>query len=120
MNEHNGPTYNKASEKETGKAISNYEDYRDYDWFEVWEYSARKMQNDMFSANLEKIREVQIPVFLIQGRHDWNIPSTLAEKWLKQLKAPKKKLYWFENSGHGPLDKESQKFNQVMIEILDE
>ena len=38
----------------------------------------------------------------------------------EHLKAPKKKLYWFEKSGHGPLEEEPKKFNEVMIGILEE
>ncbi|MFT5168021.1 MAG: proline iminopeptidase [Saprospiraceae bacterium] len=120
LNKYNGATFNKESEKETEKAMSNYEDYKDYDWFKVWEYSAKKMQDDMFGANIESIEEIEIPVFLLQGRHDWNIPSKLAEEWFKKLKSPKKKLYWFEKSGHGPLEEEAKKFNRVLMGILDE
>lgn len=74
----------------------------------------------MFEANLEGITEIEIPVYLLQGKHDWNIPSTLAEEWLQRLKSPKKKLYWFDKSGHGPLEEEPKKFNKVMIAILNE
>ncbi|WP_020535552.1 alpha/beta fold hydrolase [Lewinella cohaerens] len=120
LNKYNGTTFNKASEEETEKAMSYYEDYKDYDWFKVWEHSAKKMQEDMFGTDVERIEEIETPIFLLQGRHDWNIPSKLAEEWLNKLKSPKKKLYWFENSGHGPLEEEPKKFNETMIGILAE
>lgn len=120
LNKYNGATYNKISEKETEKAMSFYEDYKEYDWFKVWEYSSKKMQGELFDANVEGIMEIEIPVYLLQGKHDWNIPSILAEEWLNKLKSPKKKLYWFDNSGHGPLEEEPKKFNKVMIEILNQ
>ena len=120
LNKYNGATYNKVSEKETEKAMSYYEDYKEYDWFKVWEYSSKKMQGDLFEANIEGITKIEIPVFLLQGKHDWNIPSVLAEEWFKNLKSPKKKLYWFDKSGHGPLEEEPKKFNKVMIEILNQ
>lgn len=120
LNKYRGATYNQASEKETEKAMSFYEDYKDYDWFKVWEQSSKKLQNDWFTANTADIDAVKVPVFLLEGRHDWNIPSVLAEEWLDKLQAPKKKLYWFENSGHGCLEEEPQEFNKVMFEIFEE
>ena len=120
LNKYNGATFNKESEIETEKAMSKYEDYKDYDWFKVWGYSANKMQEDMFGSDIGNIKKLEIPVFLLQGRHDWNIPSTLAEDWLKKLESPKKNLYWFDKSGHGPLEEEPKEFNKVMIEILNQ
>lgn len=120
LNKYKGATFNKEAEIETEKAMSNYEDYKDYDWFKVWEISANKMQEDMFGSHIQNIKKLEVPTFLLQGRHDWNIPSTLAEEWLKKLSCPKKKLYWFEKSGHGPLEEEPQKFNETIIGILRE
>lgn len=117
LNQFDGATFNQASEKETEKAMYFYEDYKNYDWFDVWDKSAKRLQGDMFGARVDTVRSLELPVFLLQGRHDWNIPSTLAEEWWKQLEAPKKKLYWFENSGHGPLEEEAGKFNDVLKEI---
>ena len=42
-------------------------------------------------------------------------PFELAEKYFKALKAPKKELFWFENSAHMPNFEEAQKFNDLMI-----
>ena len=115
---YNGATFNTASELETEKAMALYDDYKDYDWFSVWEHSARKMQKDMFETDILGIDTLETPVFLLQGRHDWNIPSVLAEEWLEKLTAPEKKLFWFENSGHGPLEEEPEKFNLVMGQLI--
>lgn len=118
LNKYNGAVYLTESEAKVEKAMAYYKDYRDYDWFAVWEKSSKRLQGDMFGADIRNITSLQIPVFLLEGRHDWNIPSTLAEHWLITLEAPKKGLFWFEQSGHGPLEEEPEKFNQVMIDIL--
>ncbi len=118
--EFGGAIYDKEAQAEITKAEKYYDDYKEYDWYGVWEASSRVLQKDLYRADLRKVRELQIPVVLFQGRHDWNVPSVLAEKWLKDLKAPFKKVIWFEKSGHGPLEEEPSQFNQSMIEVLGE
>lgn len=120
LNKYNGAVFDNESEKETEKAMSYYEDYKNYNWFEVWEYSSKKLQGDMFETDIEKINTMEVPVFLIQGKYDWNIPSVLAKEWFDELNAPKKKIYWFEKSGHGPLEEEPKKFNETIIGIIEE
>jgi proline iminopeptidase len=54
------------------------------------------------------------------GRHDWNLPGVVAERYLKSLKAPQKEYIWFEQSGHEPPEEEPDKFNRTIIEIVKE
>jgi pimeloyl-ACP methyl ester carboxylesterase len=67
---------------------------------------------------LEDFNEWQIPVYFITGRHDYNTPYELVEKYFQQIKAPKKELYWFEKSAHSPNYEEPEKFEQVLFSIL--
>ncbi len=60
-------------------------------------------------------KEFKIPVYFMEGRHDYNDPFELAEKYFKSLKAPKKEIFWFENSAHMPNFEEAQKFNDLLI-----
>ena len=55
-----------------------------------------------------------MPVYFFLGRHDYQIPSTLAERYLNDLEAPKKELVWFENSAHSPQYEEAAKFNRLI------
>lgn len=115
-----GAVYQEKSFQEVEKAKTMYEDYKNYDWYAVWNASSSLLQKDLYVADVRDVKELKVPVILFQGRHDWNIPSVLAESWLKDLKAPKKEIIWFENSGHGPLEEEPQEFNQAMIQVLKE
>jgi pimeloyl-ACP methyl ester carboxylesterase len=40
------------------------------------------------------------PILMFEGRHDYTTPSAAVEKWLQRVKAPGKKLVWFESSAH--------------------
>lgn len=71
----------------------------------------RRMQYDAGDERLETaVRELRIPVFFLLGRHDHTTPSGLAEKYLRTLEAPLKKLVWFEHSAHFPFMEEPDRF----------
>lgn len=82
----------------------------------------REMDQKVFPQLLEldffrNIPKVELPVFLFGGRHDFHVPSILAEEYLNHLEAPQKAFYWFENSGHLPVYEENDKFVESLIEI---
>jgi pimeloyl-ACP methyl ester carboxylesterase len=62
----------------------------------------------------EQVPELQVPVFFIEGRHDWEVPSILSARYFEALRAPSKRLIWFENSAHLPNAEERDRFNQIM------
>jgi pimeloyl-ACP methyl ester carboxylesterase len=62
------------------------------------------------------IPEIKIPVIFLEGRYDFIASSELAARYLDVLKAPYKKIYWFEHSAHWMLFQESKKFNQTVID----
>ncbi len=64
----------------------------------------------------ESAQEFKIPVFFMEGRFDYESPSNLAADYFGSLKAPSKKLIWFENSAHMPNAEERSLFNSIMVE----
>ena len=62
-----------------------------------------------------QVNKVEVPVYIIAGKYDYNTPHELVEKFYNQLKAPKKKLFWFEESAHSPHIEEKSKFENIMI-----
>jgi pimeloyl-ACP methyl ester carboxylesterase len=117
LSKYGGAIYTKASEQEIEKAeTQQYADYKKYDWYKAFKYSAYRLENDLFNTDLSYIKEVKVPVYLFMGRHDWNLPTSISERFLKNLTAPKKEIVWFENSGHEPLEEEADKFNSALIE----
>jgi esterase/lipase len=49
------------------------------------------------------------------GKHDYEVPSVLAEQYFNIIEAPKKELIWFENSAHFANIEEKEKFNALLI-----
>lgn len=58
--------------------------------------------------------EIKIPVFFICGKYDLTVNTGLAEDYYHRLIAPLKRFYIFENSAHGPLFEEPDKFREVL------
>ena len=58
----------------------------------------------------------QMPYYIFQGRLDRNTPSALIQDYYDAIQAPDKDLVWFENSAHGPMGEEPEKFKRLMRE----
>ncbi len=118
LTKYKGNIFSDSSEKLVAKAQGLYEDYKKYDYYKGFIYSSTKLEKDMFSTDLSGVGQLDIPVYLLEGRHDWNVPAVLADEWLKRLKTPKKEIVWFELSSHDALEEEPELFNQALIEKL--
>lgn len=76
--------------------------------------------SDVVGQRLSRIKKLDVPVAVTQGRHDYNTPSALAKKWFDELEAPYKKWVWFEDSAHSPDQEEPDKWRAALDEILTE
>ncbi len=74
----------------------------------------------LYELDLRKqAAELEVPIYFFEGRHDINAPTSLAEEYYTLLKAPAKKLIWFEHSGHSPWINENELFVEMMVnEVL--
>ncbi len=61
---------------------------------------------------------LDLPVYLILGRHDMNNPFQIPEDYFNRLEAPTKELYFFEDSGHGMIWEEANLFHKVLINTV--
>ncbi len=61
-------------------------------------------------------KQLGMPVYFFEGRHDLNAPPSLVEEYMEVLDAPIKEIVWFEHSGHSPWINERDKFTRELIE----
>ena len=82
---------------------------------------------DVFSMLYPQLQEIDfrvdaaqldVPVYLVQGRYEARGRSELAEEWFEMLEAPNKEMIVFETSGHRPLFEQPGLFHQVMTETV--
>ncbi|WP_244926645.1 alpha/beta fold hydrolase [Leptospira wolffii] len=82
-------------------------------------FSLQSLENEQMGVNImREIRKLDIPIYFCEGKYDYTVPFELVEEYLKILKAPQKKIVWFENSGHLPNFEESEEFNEFCISLL--
>jgi pimeloyl-ACP methyl ester carboxylesterase len=69
----------------------------------------------MLDVDYDRTKVFRCPVFLFNGRHDYTVSNRGAAEWFAQLKAPRKKLIWFENSAHMMMLEEPGRFLYHLI-----
>lgn len=97
--------------------------YRGYTWIEkvnfargslfglkcLWDFV---MQTDF----IRQVPQLEVPVYVLQGRFDYQVSYAIAKEYVRIMKAPVKGFYTFEDSAHSPCFEEPEK----MIRILQE
>ncbi|MDX8046670.1 alpha/beta hydrolase [Gracilibacillus sp. S3-1-1] len=58
--------------------------------------------------------EFEIPVYIMNGKHDYQTSFNEAKRFYEKLKAPLKRFYTFEKSAHSPFIDEEEKFIQII------
>lgn len=81
-------------------------------------FSVKHLHQELLQTNLEEIvTSIDIPVYFFLGKHDYSAPYELAHAYFQLLEAPRKKLIWFEKSGHMPQFEESSKYIEELSNI---
>ena len=63
------------------------------------------------------VPRLDVPVVMVQGRHDQVAPGAAAQRYASTLQAPGKRLVWFDNSAHTPHLEEPGKFRDLLLGI---
>jgi pimeloyl-ACP methyl ester carboxylesterase len=75
---------------------------------------------DLASMDLTRsLPRLDVPIVMVQGRHDQVAPGESAQQYASSLQAPGKQLIWFETSAHTPHLEEPAKFRDVLLGIRD-
>jgi proline iminopeptidase len=80
-------------------------------WLDVFAVLYPQLQNIDFRT---QALQLNVPVYLVQGRHELPGRATLADEWFHLLKAPTKQLIVFDTAGHRSLFERPDLFHQVM------
>lgn len=75
--------------------------------------------NEVFYMDFKEIFPVmEVPIYILNGRHDFTSNGDLSFDYFKCLKAPEKDFFWFEDSAHQVPDTESEKMQNIIIQIM--
>jgi len=122
VNKFGGSVYEGTGFQMVFKAISIRE-YSFMDWVRFMKngegFSVNNLWDELMEVNLlNQAKEFDVPIYFCVGRFDYQTPYELVEQYYHQLKAPNKKLIWFEKSAHAPNFEEPDKFMEVCISAI--
>lgn len=63
---------------------------------------------------IKQASDLQIPVYIFQGKYDYQVSYVIAKEYVKVLNAPIKGFYTFENSAHSPCFEEPDKMCTIL------
>lgn len=81
-------------------------------------FSLESLRPEYTKVDLTRYGSFKVPIIFFLGRHDWQVPSVLAERYFTTINAPCKRLVWFEESAHNPPYEEPKKFIQAMVDEI--
>ncbi len=79
--------------------------------------ATKALMVDLFGKDLRVDfgNDYEVPVFIFQGKHDWQTPTTLVRPWFEGLVAPRKEYVGFEDSAHMLINEEPGKFLYELV-----
>ncbi|MGC9343811.1 MAG: alpha/beta fold hydrolase [Bacteroidales bacterium] len=108
--------------KEAVTAIINCREYRLKDklsYMKANNESLKHLWYTVIEADLARqVPSQEIPVYIFQGKYDYQTCYEVAKEYFDVLEAPVKEFYTFENSAHSPNFEEKEKFEKVIGDIL--
>ncbi|AZA55630.1 alpha/beta hydrolase [Chryseobacterium sp. G0201] len=88
--------------------------------FLQWSKTWSPAWNEVMKIDLPKtLKKVDCPIYFFVGKNDIQTLSSITKQYFEQVKAPKKDLFLFENSGHQIHKDEAEKFQNTIIQTLD-
>jgi pimeloyl-ACP methyl ester carboxylesterase len=85
------------------------------------QFYGRHFRSTEFHGDLaEDVLFVRVPIYFFTGRHDYTVPWELSERYFEKIRAPLKRLVWFERSAHFPFFEEPLRFAEEMRKVLAE
>jgi pimeloyl-ACP methyl ester carboxylesterase len=120
LDHYGGVMANRASNSAESDVAQLSPDYTDGEISRIWEgndFSERYLLADLLKSNLSGIVQLDCPLIMFAGCHDFNVNSQLAAaEWFTKVKAPSKHFEWFENSAHLPMTEEPGKFLTDLVQ----
>lgn len=87
--------------------------------FLQWSKTWSPAWNEVMKIDLPKtLKKVDCPIYLFVGKNDIQTLTSITKQYFEKVKAPKKDLFLFENSGHQIHKDEAEKFQNTIIQTL--
>jgi pimeloyl-ACP methyl ester carboxylesterase len=78
-------------------------------------FSVTHLLGPLEAVDYDSVTDFKCPIFLFEGKHDYSVSHRLSAEWFSHVKAPSKKLVWFDNSAHMVMQEEPGRFLYHLI-----
>jgi len=88
-------------------------EYTDDDLRTIWtanDYSSEALLAEVLTMDFSRVTTFDVPIIIMNGRHDYNVSSSATAEWFAKVTAPSKTLVWFEHSAHEMFNEEPGKY----------
>ncbi len=86
-------------------------------WRGKWSVSSAQLWNEVLRTDITvAVPKLDIPAYFLHGKFDYTTSYALAKAYFKQLKAPLKGFYTFEESAHSPVFEEPERTRMILRE----
>lgn len=119
LNHYGGMVHNRRGGDAEAAAIKLSPEYSDQDVSGMWkgnDFSMQHLLADVLTLDMSGVRRLDTPLFVLLGRHDYNVSSALAAEWFQTVQAPQKTLVWFEQSAHEVMIEEPGKTLMTLVQ----
>jgi pimeloyl-ACP methyl ester carboxylesterase len=118
LGHYGGAVHGRRNFNHEGAATRLAPEYSDADLAAMWKANDFSMQH-LFPALLKSdfsgLTRFDCPIVIFLGRHDYNVSASASAEWFEKVKAPSKRLVWFEHSAHESFQEEPGK---VLVELV--
>lgn len=79
--------------------------------------SIKYLWPELMGVSFLDITHFDVPIVLIEGRHDHHVSSALTKEYYNTITTPKS-FYWLEKSCHFPQWSEPEQFNNIILSLI--
>ncbi|MCR5890936.1 alpha/beta hydrolase [Hymenobacter sp. J193] len=101
-----------------GKKYATSDEFKN--GFLKWSATWSPVWNEVMAIDLPKtLKKVKCPIYFFVGKNDIQTSSTITQNYFQVIKAPRKSLFVFENSGHQIHKDEPEKLQKAILQTLE-
>jgi pimeloyl-ACP methyl ester carboxylesterase len=85
------------------------------------DFTAHNLRYDVIEGSiLENVSVIHAPVYFFSGRFDYTDPTSCTVRLFQKIRAPLKKIVWFDHSAHFVFLEEPSRFAAEMRRVVQE
>ena len=104
-----------AAESAAVRLSPEYTDEDVKSWRKGNDFTQQALLAEIINTDFSKVTRLGCPLILFSGRNDYNVSSEVGAEWFERVRAPSKRLVWFERSAHEVMDEEPGK---VLVSLV--